>query len=180
MIKNNLKNNKGFTMVETLVAVAILMISIAGPLTIAQKGLTAAIYAKDQVIATFLAEDAVEYIKNMRDENVNAAAGWLDNIEYVNNGPCLDSTDLCVVSTVPGLAAASQGFSRVSNPDGTVISNEGSGYAYGVSQKTQFSRVYYLKNVTTDEATLIVKVTWANGVVQNSVVLENQIFNIIR
>jgi Tfp pilus assembly protein PilV len=57
----SLKNNSGFTIVETLVAITILMIAIAGPLTIAQKGLTASTYARDQMIASFLAQDGLEY-----------------------------------------------------------------------------------------------------------------------
>jgi Tfp pilus assembly protein PilV len=61
---NKNKNQKGFTIVETLVAVTILMISIAGPLTVANKGLLAAINAKDQMIASYLAQDAMEYVKN--------------------------------------------------------------------------------------------------------------------
>lgn len=43
------------------------MISIVGPLTIAQKSLTAATIAKDQVIASFLAQELMEQIKNDRD-----------------------------------------------------------------------------------------------------------------
>jgi len=62
-----IQNNKGFTLIETLVAITILMISIVGPLTIAQKSLTAATIAKDQVIASFLAQELMEQIKNDRD-----------------------------------------------------------------------------------------------------------------
>ena len=60
----NHKKDKGFTIIETLVAITILMIAIAGPLTIAQKGFIASIYARDQVTASFLAQDMMEAIKN--------------------------------------------------------------------------------------------------------------------
>jgi hypothetical protein len=50
----------GFTIVETLVAVAILMIAIAGPLTIVNKSLRAAMEAQDQVTAAYLAQDVIE------------------------------------------------------------------------------------------------------------------------
>ena len=67
-IKRNTKNT-GFTLVETLVAIAILMIAIAGPLTVAEKGLSAAIYARDKLIGSYLAQDGMEAIKNIVDTN---------------------------------------------------------------------------------------------------------------
>ena len=50
---------RGFTLIETLIAVLILTTAIAGPLTIASKGLTATLVAKDQISAFYLAQDAV-------------------------------------------------------------------------------------------------------------------------
>src|ERR1035437_8020416 len=61
--------SSGFTLVETLVAIAILMIAIAGPLTVAEKGLSAAIYARDKLIGSYLAQDGMEAIKNIVDTN---------------------------------------------------------------------------------------------------------------
>jgi len=63
---------KGFTIIETLVAVTLLMIAIAGPLLIASKGLTSALYAKDQMTASYLAQEAMETIKNWKS---NADSG---------------------------------------------------------------------------------------------------------
>ncbi len=74
------QKNKGFTIIETLVAIAILMISIAGPLTIAQKGLLAATYAKDQVTASFYAQNLMESIKNQRSTNLLNGVQWRANL----------------------------------------------------------------------------------------------------
>lgn len=57
----------GFTLVESLVAISILMISIAAPMTIAQNGLSTAMYAREEMVAQFLAQDALEYVKYVRD-----------------------------------------------------------------------------------------------------------------
>jgi type II secretory pathway pseudopilin PulG len=59
---------RGFTLVEALVAISILMIAIASPMTLAQKGLSTATLSKDQMIASFLAQDAIEAVKNIRDQ----------------------------------------------------------------------------------------------------------------
>ena len=91
---NGLQPSHGFTLIETLVAISILMIAVASPLTIAQKGLSSAIYAKDQVIASYLAQDAIEYLRNLSDQNVASGADWLNGIEDGNN--CGNS---CTVDT---------------------------------------------------------------------------------
>lgn len=78
MISKNIQKNKGFTLVETLIAVLILSIAIAGPLTIASKGLNAALIAKNQATAAFLAQDAMEYLRFARDTNRLENQDWLD------------------------------------------------------------------------------------------------------
>jgi prepilin-type N-terminal cleavage/methylation domain-containing protein len=73
---------KGFTLVETLVAISILLIAIAGPLTIAAKGLSTSFYARDQVTAFYLAQEGIEYIRNIRDtygiDSAVDSTGWFD------------------------------------------------------------------------------------------------------
>ncbi len=73
-------HNAGFTLVEALVAISILMIAIASPMTLAQKGLSTANLSKDQMIASFLAQDAIEAVKNIRDQiSISQTTGdWLD------------------------------------------------------------------------------------------------------
>jgi prepilin-type N-terminal cleavage/methylation domain-containing protein len=81
-IAQTARASRGFTILETLVAIAILLISIAGPLTIAEKSLVTAANSENQMIASYLAEDLMEYIENIRDNNlllINNGSGtsWL-------------------------------------------------------------------------------------------------------
>jgi len=59
---------KGFTLVETLVAISILLIVIVSPMTIAQRGIQNAYYATEQVTAVFLAQSAIETVRIYRDD----------------------------------------------------------------------------------------------------------------
>lgn len=78
-------SSRAFTLVETLVAITILMIAVAGPLVVATRGLTSASVAKNQMVATFLAQETLEVIKNRRDNDTDLGSpgtGWLvvDNL----------------------------------------------------------------------------------------------------
>lgn len=109
MIKNKLKkiinNKKGFTIVESLFAIFILVISVTGPMAFTQSGLRAAYIARDQVTAFYLAQDAIEYVKNIRDDNsliyiddpANlGSGGWLTDLS-----PCFEGiTDGCTIDTI--------------------------------------------------------------------------------
>ncbi len=60
---------RGFSLFETLVAIFILLVSVTGAMTLTQKSLSSSYYSRDQVIAAFLAQDAIEYIRSVRDYN---------------------------------------------------------------------------------------------------------------
>lgn len=77
---NNLINKKikGFTLVEVLVAISILLVVVTATLGTASDSLSTTIYAKEQVTAYFLAQEAIEDIKNLRHQNnLNNDLYWL-------------------------------------------------------------------------------------------------------
>lgn len=80
----------GFTLVEAMVAISILALSVTGPLTIAQKGIASATYSRDQVTAFYLAQEAVEYIRNARDTNGNNGVDWMTGL-----GECI--SEFCTI-----------------------------------------------------------------------------------
>lgn len=85
-IKNKIKISAyaGFTIVETLVAIAILTIALTGPLAVVSQSLRSSYFARDQITAHYLAQEAIEYIRNRRDQNglqKTDAADWLYGIK---------------------------------------------------------------------------------------------------
>lgn len=78
-IKQRAKNKKGFTLLETLVAIFILTLALTGPIYIASLAIRSSVETRDNISAYYLAEEAVEAIRNMRDTNSfkGISYGWL-------------------------------------------------------------------------------------------------------
>jgi len=63
-------NASGFTLAEMLVSVFILVVAVGAPLTAAVRGITLAQTSRHRTEATFLAQEGLEAIRNIRDTNV--------------------------------------------------------------------------------------------------------------
>lgn len=63
----------GFTLIETMIAVTILTLAVAGPLYTASRAIVAAQVARDQLTASYLAQEGIEYVRAMRDDEYLAA-----------------------------------------------------------------------------------------------------------
>jgi len=61
-------HQSGYSLVEVLIAISILLVTIIGPLTIAQKGLQNASFAKQQNTAFFLAQESLEAVIKIRED----------------------------------------------------------------------------------------------------------------
>jgi prepilin-type N-terminal cleavage/methylation domain-containing protein len=104
--KQKLNNARGFTLVETLVAITILIVTIVGPFYAVSKSITASYTARDKLIAAALAQEGVEYIRAIRDNNylANYNAGvpvynWIGGVDGSTDGThnvdCI--TNACLV-----------------------------------------------------------------------------------
>ncbi len=185
--KTDNRKQGGFTIIETLVAVAVLMIAVSGPLVVASKGLTAALYARDQVIASYLAQETMEAIKNTRDNNIyiSDVSAWLDRI--VSGDTCASKGSPCYVSPL----ASSLVGSPCSIGSCDIYYNEGAGYVYETSGATKsiFDRYYYLTKPNADGTTCVIAdpecevhvvVTWNEGTVPYDVTLTSELVKNLR
>jgi type II secretory pathway pseudopilin PulG len=78
MYKNTFSHSKGFTLIETLVAILILMMSVAAIMGLIGNILNATRDARLLVTADYLLQEGVEYVRNNRDSALNNGATWLD------------------------------------------------------------------------------------------------------
>ncbi|MFA6969109.1 MAG: type II secretion system protein [Candidatus Paceibacterota bacterium] len=69
----NSQKKRGFTLIETMIAITILTLAIAGPIFTASRAIIAAQIARDQLIATYLAQEGIEYVRAMRDDEFLSA-----------------------------------------------------------------------------------------------------------
>src|SRR3989344_7388295 len=101
-MKNLTSQKNGFTLIETLVAISMIMVGITAAFSVAQIGVSSSSFAKDRITGFFLAQEAFEAVKNRRDLNllqVNAggAPHWLEGLTRVpggggpRSGPCSGS-----------------------------------------------------------------------------------------
>ncbi|MDQ3076942.1 MAG: type II secretion system GspH family protein [bacterium] len=88
-MKTSIIYKKGFTLIEALVAVTMLSLVIASVMGLAQASIAGNTYAQAQVTANYLAGEAIEYIRNKRDNQFlqyptqiqSIPSVWLDTIE---------------------------------------------------------------------------------------------------
>jgi hypothetical protein len=187
---------RGFSLFETLVAIFILMLAVAGAMSLTQKSLSSAYYSRDQVIASFLAQDAIEYIRSIRDYNYNysndpnnAVRGWMTSLTA-----CFTST--CVVDTKvaynAGVNAQSGMQSCVSIDTCPQLQFNPADSSYGqdqnVGESSRFKRevtLCYIQDngsnnctLASDEVSVKVTVTWKTGAFQpQSIVVRENLRN---
>jgi prepilin-type N-terminal cleavage/methylation domain-containing protein len=172
------RTEKGFTLIETLLAVAVLVLSISGPLTIAAKSLNSAVFAKDQITAFYLAQEAVEYVRNVRDANAlhgrdstdsTSANYWLTGLTDCINTECkVESTNV----------SASSAITPCLGSECTLLYDPSTGF-YGYSQGSAsiFTRSVRLEKVNDNEYRVVSTVSWQNGSVTSSFVVQENILD---
>ncbi len=151
------------------------MIAISGPLTVASKALTAAVDARNEVIASNLAQEGLEYLQNAKDNDDVNATNW-NKI-----GACAASGITCGVSPLAGNDPSTVNSTIVSCS--TTISCRlfigANGYSYdGSGTATPFTRTFSVKKrnqvagpIAIDYL-VTVTVSWKTGTVSNQVKLE--------
>jgi Tfp pilus assembly protein PilV len=168
----------GFTIIETLIAITVLMIAIAGPLVIATRGLNSASASKNQMIASYLAQESVEMVKNKRDANISAHQDdienwWLSGFDVVNK--CNSDSNSCDIDGIDDdiLQCDSNGC-QIYYSDTTGYRHTSSG-----TTATLFYRHFYFedkgKNNLKSEKLLHVIVDWKEGTVPYQVSVTSQL-----
>ena len=164
------KSVSGFTLLETMVAVALLTVSIVAPMSLTTQSIASAYYARDQITASYLAQEAVESIRHVRDGNIllNSLGTTVDLLNGIIDKTGAQFTidtrnDAMALCSVPCLP----------------LETDGTFYGYGLGTRTQFTRAVTACFVQssgacngsqTDEVKISVTVSWKTGSFQQRTV----------
>lgn len=166
------QKNKGFTLIEMLVAVLIFTVSLTALMTITSRGLRVSNEAQRQVIADYLAIEAIEAVRNMRDSVLlhrNDTVGWVNifdvdgclSSELGGGGGCIPTNILGTIALHPCEGSTCRVYyDEVNFAYQQFISGSPANY-----QATEFERRIRLIPVPENHLELIVRiiVTWDGG-----------------
>lgn len=188
------KNNKGFTIVESLVAISILTVSILATFTAVQGSLKSSLIVKDQVTAFYLAQEAVEFIKNLKDENALndtycistgtcSSVDWLHGLSELTSDACWYggtgvSQKTCTVDVyTKTVANCAGGFGTCQNLKQNSTTGAFS-YTSGASWvASNFKREVQISPISSTEVEIIVTMSWNTGNLAKSFQIKESLFN---
>lgn len=177
----------GFTLIEALTSILILAMAITGPLTIAGKGLTAALIAKDQIVASYLAQDGAEYVRFLRDTACLASSSSCSSSQWLTGlAPCTSSngTAACYVDSLAQNPASPQSCGGADCAAYPLYWDAARGlYTYSTTgtQKSIYTRTILITTPVagnSDEALLTVTVQWKDvGNIMRSVTVQENMLD---
>lgn len=187
----------GFSLIETLVAISILLLVMIGPMTISSSAARSTSFSSEQVTAFFLAQEGAELAQKIRDDLILTHTLF----KGTNPSPWADFTTINATYQNCYNASRGCGFTINAVQTGTVnIINCGSSqtacalyldtttnnlrskftHTVGTNKSTPFTRKIYFTRVNANEVKVISRVTWRSGNLrqEQKVEVETQLFNV--
>jgi prepilin-type N-terminal cleavage/methylation domain-containing protein len=183
------KNKKGFTVLESIVAIFILSLSISGAFSAVQQSFSQAIIAKDEVQSFYLAQEAMEIIRNKRDSNqlnkiTNGSLNtWLEGITQGGDGVHICPFGHTCTVDATSFQIVDCGGDWDSCPN---INQDPAAFLYSYNAGlpvTNFKREIQIERVQNDslgnpiEIAVIVRISWTKGVMTGEFKVKNYLFN---
>lgn len=164
------RTHQGFTLVETLIAITILVIAVVGPLYAVHRSLVASYTARDSLTATALAQEGLEFIRYKRDSNyLSGQSDWMSGLSFCQaaSGCMIDPNAATQAGQIQAYAAA-----------GAVLKLDGSyRYVLGSGTPTRFTRKVTITTVTATEVEVTSVVTWTTFQIPYSVTVSEHLYN---
>lgn len=169
-----LQRSRGFTLVETLIAISIFSVSVVSMMSVLGSGISDTNYAKKKIIAGYLAQEGIEYVRNMRDTYIlyttvpgNSWGGFKSKLS-----PC-NSTSGCRFDTV-----FPHDVFVCNNPNDCKLYVSNGSYSTNPSGvDSGFTRKIWVTVVGTDEVKIYSTVSWVQGSGPVSITFSENLFN---
>jgi prepilin-type N-terminal cleavage/methylation domain-containing protein len=161
--------HRGFTLIETFVAISVLLVAVSGALSLASRGLAAAAVARDEVTAYYLSQEAIEYVRYVRDSNSLVGVNWLNNLDQCIGSHCTIDAKLTTPATAIALCGSTCSVISLDAATGF--------YGYTGGTPTIFTRDISIQKLTDDEVIVSVSVSWKSGAIVQSFAVKEYLYN---
>lgn len=104
----SLQLNRGFSLIEGVIAVTLLIIAMLGPVTLAARSIYAARESQQEIVASYLAQEAIEVVHSYRGNNSSRDYGTNSRTLWKANliSPC-NTGEGCIIDVMDTLSSAS-------------------------------------------------------------------------
>jgi len=166
-LNKKFKKESGFTLFEVIIAVFILTVGVGGSFVLIQQTLFASLMAQSRLVSAYLAQEGIEIIRNVRDNN------WLEQRESLEVPPLPlwdDGLDNCVPpncceadyeTDTPLLYPPLVTIAGCSFDDLNHLNINGDGfYSYSSGTQTKFKRKIFIELVDSSKIKVSVVVEW--------------------
>jgi len=155
-----MNKTKGFTLIETVVAIFLLTVGTVGSFSLMQKVTSFAAISSSQLVASYLAQEGIEIIRNIRDTNYLKRQAWDNNIG---------------ASASFHLDYRSDRF-----PDetcGDYLRPSGNFYICSTDSSSKFQRKITIEKPTSEKIVVSVEVSWSEKGSQHKVVAQTELYD---
>ena len=157
-------HQKGFSLLEVIIAMFIASVGLVGILSLANMSLKGSSLSKNRLIASGLAQEGIEVVRDIRKSNVN----WGDWEWY----------DSIATSTVRDYRVQYDSTSLTIPYSGAYLKINANGlYQYDSGPETLFKRKITLKKISYKEVKVVVKVEWQIKGNSHELIAEDRLWN---
>lgn len=170
----------GFTLIETLVALTLIVSAMVGPFTLATSSIFSAKFSKSKLVALNLAQEGIEIVRQMRDNNVLKGFDWrglsgscpVGCIRLQDGSYQIDVYTPATGSVPPPNSNLPLRFDpQAPSTDPASLYNQNSG------PSTPFTRVIAIETPAAAQMKIVSTVTWSDSGLNRQVTLQEVIYN---
>lgn len=151
---------KGFTLLEVLISLVIVVVGVVGVFALVQQTISFLPISEQRLSASYLVQEGIEIVRNLRDANIVNGEVW-------NSG--LTGCDL-------GCEADYAGTSLTAWADRYLLDNN-SFYNYSSGSQTLYKRKIIIDAGAVDVLKITVEVSWQEKLRSHSITAREDIYN---
>jgi len=155
-----LNHNKGFTIIEVMVGIGVILVGFAGTITLINKSLAFHDLAYSRLTASYLAQEGIEIVRNLRDNNFIQNRTWNDGLSPGTYQVQYNSLQLMDYS----------GENLLIDP----VTNL---YNYDSGNLTRYNRRIVIEQISSEEIRVTSIVQWYNRGGNFDIRVEDHLFN---